>query len=142
MPRRSKDIEGLVRLVPAPLRERLAPPARLNAEQTQIWRDVTATRPPEWFDAGNAPLLEAYCVAVHELRRLSAALAEQLPGTETYAGLVRLKTALMQQTKSLATAMRLTQQSTRDAQTAFRQAAKAAQEPARKPWEFTGDEPA
>ena len=141
MPRRSKDIEGLVRLVPAPLRERLAPPARLNAEQAAIWREVAASRPAGWFDEATAPLLEALVTSTWELRRIDAALREQEPGSEAYPGLTRCKAATMQQLKSLATSMRLTNQARQDPQSAFRQTAKAAQEPVRKPWEFTGDEP-
>jgi hypothetical protein len=38
------------------------PPPRLSKAERQIWLDVVASRPPNYFDAGTWPLLEAFCL--------------------------------------------------------------------------------
>jgi hypothetical protein len=37
------------------------PPGRLGAEGKTLWREISASKPPDWFDAGSLPLLESYC---------------------------------------------------------------------------------
>lgn len=42
------------------------PPKHLSKEAAAVWRDIVASKPLDWFDAGAQILLEAYCEsAVH-----------------------------------------------------------------------------
>ena len=47
-------------------------PADLTPEQAEVWRQVVASRPANWFDDGSASILAVHCRHVVEMRRLSA----------------------------------------------------------------------
>ncbi len=47
------------------------PPARLDQEAAQIWRDVVASKPVDRFDAGACVLLEEFCQAAVHTRALN-----------------------------------------------------------------------
>jgi P27 family predicted phage terminase small subunit len=111
---------------------RLEPPDWLTEDAANVWKDVVATKPSDWFQSDSAPLLEAYCKSVVEYRRAAAALDATPPADlSTYKTLVDITTKLAGQMTSLATKMRLTQQArytTKAAGTADRKVTTA------KPW--------
>jgi phage terminase small subunit len=72
--RGKKSTAGIVVQAVPTLRRRLSPPADLTDEQAAIWRAVVASRPVDWFDAGSAPLLVAYCRTADVHRVLAAAM--------------------------------------------------------------------
>lgn len=118
-----------MRLLPAPL--------DLTEEESAIWCRVVATKPGDWWDAGNMPLLASMCRAVvqselvgEQVRLVSAHLADD-DGLARYKLLRKLQAELSGEINTLARAMRLTQQSkynTKSADTADRKAS------GRKPW--------
>ena len=95
----------------------LAAPDDLGAEQAEVWGQVVATKPSDWWDAGSVPLLAAYCRAVVESRKVSA-LVESMSadmlllddGLARYKELRKIQAALSGEVNTLARAMRLTQQ--------------------------------
>lgn len=52
----------------------LPPPAELTPEEAAIWREITASMPPSWFDSGNAPVLVELCRHVVSSRWLATEL--------------------------------------------------------------------
>ena len=131
--RKSAESLSLVRVG---VGERPEPPARLSAPERDIWREITAGKPADWFGADNLPLLEHYCAAILASRQI----AERLRATSTeclddYERLISLATKVGGQLATLATKMRLTQQSRYNEKTASTAANRGAAA-ARKPWEF------
>ena len=112
---------------------RLGPPESLTPDGADLWREIVASKPAEWFQVDTAPLLEAFCTLTVEYRRAAKALA--LAGPQdlgSYRVLVEVVTKLAKDMASLATKMRLTPQSRytpQSAATANKKAATAA-----KPW--------
>lgn len=105
--------------------ERPKPPADLDKRQKQIWTQVTSGLPAEWFSPETLGLLRDYCEHQATFERMSEYINNSaLPGEyEEAEGLEPLKvTDLVRLTKarevesraamSLATKMRITQQST------------------------------
>lgn len=78
------------------------PPPELSQAQKAVWRSVVDTKPPEFFDAAQFPLLVDYCRAVV----LQDELAKNLCATaiNDFDKLAKLKT-------SLARSLRITNQS-------------------------------
>lgn len=120
--------------------QRRPPPDELTKPQAEVWREVVATRPPDWFTSETVPLLVEYCRVVIEARRIAQLLdgislkrpsAASLAKYEKFMKLRAQNAATM---KSLATAMRLTQQSRYGARGAESHAKKAGSAP-QKPWE-------
>ena len=137
MRQRGRQSQASLAVVPVMPHQRLPAPDRLNAEQAEIWRGIVAGLPAEWFAADNAALLEAYCNSVWEIRRIDEALRSLTPSCEEYPALMRARVALMQQMRTFATSMRLTNQARQEAKTAGVHARRAAQATT-KPWEFQG----
>lgn len=54
-----------------PLRNPPEPPKTLTAKQRNVWREVVADLPWDWFGSSTWPMLEDYCRHVCTLRRLS-----------------------------------------------------------------------
>lgn len=133
-----KSAEGLT-LVRVSPKERVAAPDYFSAAETDVWREIVASKPADWFSADNLPLLEHYCSTTVESRRV----ASQLRGLKVvneeclyeYERLIALQSKIGGQLASLATKMRLTQQSRYGARAAATASDKTA---ARKPWEFGG----
>jgi hypothetical protein len=72
MARHSAAEEAVVPLaIPSP---ELAPPAELTPEEAAIWREITGSMPPSWFDSGNAPVLVELCRHIVLSRWLAAEL--------------------------------------------------------------------
>jgi hypothetical protein len=118
--RGKKSIAGLaVQTVPT-LRQRLPVPAELTPEQAETWRAVIASRPVDWFDAGSAPLLIAYCRTISTQKVLAAAI-EAIDratlatgeGSQTFRRLLALQEAQAKLAIRLAASMRLSQHSRR-----------------------------
>jgi hypothetical protein len=119
----------------------LAPPPFLTKAQTQLWIDVVATKPADWFDAGGAALLVGYVRAVCSSNRL-ALIVDQYEkrkrldsdAMKAYAAALAAHEKVERRVISFATKMRLTQQSRYRADAADVANRNAAKTP-RKPWE-------
>ena len=101
-------------------------PEHLSATARQIWDDVTSARPPDFFDKGTRPALEAFCAACAEHRRLMAVIEglsiTDPEGLDAYAKLTRLADAHAGRIGTLATKLRLTKQATTDSRAGGRAA--------------------
>ena len=98
--------------------QRLTPPQRLAIEAAAIWREVVAAKPHDWFSSDSAHLLEAYCHAVVSHRFISIGVADfdtskmaAPTGVALYDQLTRMQERQARVMASLATKLRLTQQS-------------------------------
>ncbi len=97
---------------------RPVPSEHLTTEQANTWRDVVDRLPADWFPRESHALLEAYCRHVDAGRRI-AAIIEQLLTDSTdmdyligeYDRLLRMQERESRAMSSLATRMRITQQS-------------------------------
>jgi hypothetical protein len=72
MPRRSAEAKAAAAYLAGS-----APPEpsrRLDADGRKLWREITASKPADWFDSGSFPLLESYC----ELTLHARAIARKL----------------------------------------------------------------
>jgi hypothetical protein len=113
---------------------RLDPPDDLTATEAELWRAVVSEKPVDWFGSDNAPLLKEYVRAVAMCDLLSAQIAAALAGGETgeIKALLNMRDKESKRVASIATKLRLTQQSRytpKSADTANRNAGSA-----RKPW--------
>lgn len=120
---------------------RAAVPARLTGEAAEIWREVVASKPHDWFTSDSCHLLEAYCHAVVAHRLISIGVAnftkEQMAeakGVATYDSLTRMQERQARVMATIATKLRLTQQSRYTPQAAAT-AAKRAGSGGARPWE-------
>jgi hypothetical protein len=116
------------------------PPGDLSEQQRATWVAVVATKPADWFGADSFPLLVAYCKAI-EVYGVIAAQVETFDaewmltpeGLNRYDKLTKILDRQAKQLSSLATKMRLSQQSRmseRKAETAHQKNGGE-----RKPWE-------
>lgn len=126
--------------------QRPSPPAELSSEQRMEWLAVVNRLPADWFQPETYPLLSQYCRHVVSARRVAelvSALEEEmarepaegeskvelmLGATKAMDRLLKMQEREGRAMSSLATRMRLTQQSTYDPKTK-----KPPQ--VRKPWE-------
>src|SRR5690606_15281507 len=122
-----------------PGQRRPEPPDELTDEEAADWRDVVNRLPPDWFPAETHGLLVQYCRHVVKARVIAGLIQEfDISWASTDEGLARYdKLTQMAEREgralsSLATRMRLTQQS--------RYRADKAVDPKvpRKPWELAG----
>lgn len=121
--------------------QRPEPPDHLTEDQANRWRAITATKPADWFLADTAPLLERYVVEESTAKMVQQQLAEfRSEWLLTDDGLKRFQqlTSVHQKSAavlcSLATKMRISQQSRYDAKQAATAANKGGGGTA-KPWE-------
>ena len=137
MPRKSA---GSLTLAPtATLRPLPEPPDDLTEAQAALWHKIVATKPADWWDASNLPMLRALVVHTSAAETIDRELATFDPewlkddeGLKRYKMLSQIRAEHTGKVESLMTKMRLTQQSrygARQADTAARSAAKS-----RKPW--------
>lgn len=118
--RGKKSVIGLaVQAVPT-LRQRMPVPAELTPEQGETWRAVIGSRPVDWFDAGSAPLLIAYCRSISTQKALAAAIdaldgatLATAEGSQTFRRLLALQDAQVKLAIRLAASMRLSQHARR-----------------------------
>jgi hypothetical protein len=100
------------------------PPADLTDAEAAYWRAVVATKPAEWWKEDSAILLKAYCRASVQHDVMSQALRRYERRLNTEKGLVQYErirkmiTAASSELATLATKMRLAQQSRYDTQKA------------------------
>lgn len=52
------------------------PPPHLDKEAAAVWREIAASKPVDWFDAGAQVLLAEYCDAAVHARGLNRELAK------------------------------------------------------------------
>lgn len=64
------------------------PPERIGARASEIWREIVAAKAPDFFDAGNLPLLEQYCVAIAAAERLIGEDGDVVANVALYAKLM------------------------------------------------------
>lgn len=102
---------GIVAEVPRP-----APPDELNEEQAAEWRNVVNRLPADWFPAETHSMLAQYCRHVIAARRIGQLVARAESGDEfdlrEYDKLLQMQDREGRAMSSLATRMRMTQQST------------------------------
>jgi hypothetical protein len=112
--------------------ERPRPPSELNDEQSFEWNAVVNRLPADWFGRETQGLLAQYCRHVVAARRVASLItsAEADPecSIKDYDRLLKMQEREGRAISSLATKMRLSQQTTYD---------KSRKKPtsARKPWE-------
>jgi len=111
------------------------PPGDLNEGQKSTWKLIVNRLPSDWFAFENYPLLIQYCRHVSRARLVGQMIGEMETGEtmdlRVYCCLLRSETEQSRIINSLATKMRLTQQSTYD---------KSKKKPFEgpKPWEPVG----
>lgn len=105
-------------VVPSGLPERLAPPEDLTQDQAARWRAVVDSKPVEWFGPDGAPLLKEYVRAEAMCDTLAMQIEAAMSGgheAEDTARLVKhfldMRDKESKRLASLATKLRLTQQS-------------------------------
>lgn len=115
--------------------ERPRPPMELTKEQSAEWREVVNRLPADWFPRETHGLLAQYCRHIVAARRVSQLIdameSEENFNVEDYDRLLKMQEREGRALSSLATRMRITQQTTYD---------KSKKKPLkpRKPWEDEG----
>lgn len=124
--------------------ERPPPPADLTEVEAEEWRAIVGRMPDRWFTRETHGLLAAYCRHWSNARLLAERLGEfqgvwlrSGDGLERFDRLSRVYDREVRAMSSLATRMRLTQQSRIEATTAAT-AARNAGVGGPKPWDPTG----
>jgi hypothetical protein len=120
-----------------PRDSRLPPPAHLTERQKELWLEIVASKPADWFTVGAQSLLVGYIKAIASYETLSARVdaVEAKGGMDDLKDEDRLYAMLERQARlvqSFATKMRLTQQArytTGSAATATSKAGKS------RPWD-------
>lgn len=134
-----KSAASLTVITPAGVESgrRPKPPAELNDEQAIEWMAVVNRLPADWFPRETHPMLALYCRHVVSARRVAqlikAAESEKDLDLETYDRLLKMQERESRAISSLATRMRISQQSTYD---------KSRKKPlsAKPPWGEQGDD--
>lgn len=112
---------------------RPSPPDELTAEQSDEWRAVVSRLPADWFPRETHGMLAQYCRHVVASRRVAQLVASAEAGpdldVEMYDRLLRMQEREGRAISSLATRMRISQQSSFD-----KERKKPKMSP-RKPWE-------
>jgi hypothetical protein len=113
--------------------ERQRPPHDLTDEETVVWASVVETEPADWFSPSTVPLLAQYCRHVVHARRIGElierATSDPDLDVKDYDRLLKMQERESRAIASLATKMRVAQQSTRNDRLNKKTG------PARKPWE-------
>ena len=117
----------------------LAPPSELTDEQARVWRNTVEARSADYFGQDSVPLLEEYCRVVVMCRLLALQIEAAIAGGGDPETAGMLKSFLDMRDKesrrmtSLATKLRLTNQSRYTPQAAGTAAKKGA---GGKVWQF------
>lgn len=116
------------------LPERPEPPSHLSEAEGQLWREVVATKPADWFQRDSHPILCAYIQStlIHRLLMDQFHAGEFPIGCKPYSDLVGMIVKVSGSVAQLGAKLRLTQQSRYTPQSAGTAAKKAG--PVR-PWE-------
>lgn len=109
----SKPSGASLTVVPSGLPERLVPPSDLTPEQCARWRGVVDSKPHDWFGPDSAPLLKEYVRAEAMCDLLAFQIEAALKGGEQgeVKALLDMRDKESKRLTSLATKLRLTQQS-------------------------------
>lgn len=131
----SKPSTASLSVVPVAVVSRLAAPEGLTPEEAALWQAVVDSKPAEWFGEDSAPLLKEYVRAACVCDLLDVQVKAALAGSD--AGIVKalldMRDKESKRVTSIATKLRLTQQSRytpQAAATADRKAGNA------RPWQF------
>lgn len=110
---RGRKSAASLTVVPAGLPSRMEPPQHLTETQQTLWREIVATKPVDWFSADNAPLLVEYVRAVDMGNLLEIQIMATMAGSGDIGmkDLLKMRDTEARRAMSLATKMRLTQQS-------------------------------
>lgn len=100
-------------VVPTGLPGRLAPPDDLTPEQAARWRAVVDSKPVDWFGPDSLPLLKEYVRAEAMCDLLAVQIEAAMSGGEPgeIKALLDMRDKESKRLASLATKLRLTQQS-------------------------------
>lgn len=116
------------------------PPEGLTDEQQGLWREIVRTKPVDWWGADSYPILAQYVRCITDSRVQARAIDNfqeswlaDPEGLKRFKTLMDVRKATSAQLVSLATKMRLTQQS-RYTEGSAATAARRASAP-KKPWE-------
>ena len=117
------------------------PPDELTAEQAEEWRVIVGRMPADWFTRETYPLLVDLCRHIVRARVIAGKIDDFDPewlvtdaGAKTYDRLCAMGERETRMMASLATKMRLTQQSRYNAQSASTAERKGSNEPSH-PWQ-------
>lgn len=110
-------------------------PPELNDEERDIWRSVVNRLPADWFPAETLPMLAQYCRHTVASRRVASLIEAMQSDTEgfsikDYDRLLKMQERESRCLASLATKMRISQQTTYD-----KSRKKGAVLAPKKPWE-------
>ena len=137
----SKQSAAAMEVAPAvqELDRRMPPPAHLTEFQSQLWVAITATKPSDWFLADTAELLASYVKHASQARVIDGQIDDFEPewlqkteGLDRYDKLLKCRERETRAMASLATKLRLTQQSRYTPKAAATQTKSGG---AKKPWE-------
>lgn len=93
---------------------RIEPPKGMPKAQRELWSEVVGSKPADWFGPDNAPLLAEYVRAVDMANKLEAQIEALMAGSCEPADLkdlLNMRDKESRRVTSLATKMRLSQQS-------------------------------
>jgi hypothetical protein len=114
---RGRKSAASLTVVPAGIPARMEPPQGLPDSQAGLWREIVQDKPVDWFAPDNAPLLVEYVRAVDMCNALAMQIEATLAGGDPVETALLLKGFLDMRDKeakratSIATKLRLTQQS-------------------------------
>ena len=133
---RGRKSTASLTVVPAGLPSRLDPPQGLSASQATLWTEIVAGKPVDWFSADNAPLLAEYVRAVDMGNLLAFQIEAAVAGGEVgpLKDLLNMRDKEAKRATSIATKLRLTQQSRYTPQAAATADRKTGS--GTKPWQF------
>lgn len=101
---------------PVEIVERQKAPHDLTDEECEIWVAVVSAEPADWFSPSTAPILAQYCRHVVHARRIAELLERATSDRDLtvtdYDRLLKMQERESRAIASLATKMRVTQQST------------------------------
>lgn len=93
-------------------------PSELTDEEVQVWHSVVSVYPADWFDAATVPLLAQYCRHAVQAKRLAELIERATSDKELtiqdYDRLLKMQQRESAVLCSLATKMRISQQSTKN----------------------------
>lgn len=142
MKRGRKSAEESAVVIAGTFGTRPEPPGELTDRQAEIWRETVSSEAADFFaTAAQRAMLMDYCGRREALENISTVLATFKPdwlkseeGAKRYHSLLRMRDLETRGATSLATKMRLTNQSRYDAKTASTASRNAAK--GYKPWEM------
>lgn len=129
----AKQSSASLSVVPVKPIARIEPPSGLGVEELKLWRAVADSKPADWFGEDSAPLLTEYVRAVHMCDRLQVQIEVAIAEGEIPDKLLRLRDMEAKRATSLATKLRMTQQSRYTPQAAATASKKAGNA---RPWEL------